>query len=1171
MNAHIQSSDSNLETDIFGEMLLEELGNEAGLDMIIDKVTHQEIRQGEFCQGKCIDHAYTNVPHLIKNINVQNIQGTHHNLLTMNLTKETKKLGPRQKRCRNRRKYSPESFQHELSLQNWRGKINRHLSCGQQIKQLEGLVDLMTNNILRAVDKIAPMRTINERRKVEPWKEDTEIKEQKEKEKNSWLRWKESPTEENKIRWEHEKNKMRMKITERKSFHIKKEISEADSSDTGDLWRALKRCINWNTSGAPRQLRKKDGTVETRTEGIAEILHETMQDKVLTIVKNVEKYEESVETEARLVTDLLGNRLIEEFNFEEKSEEDLQKIIKTLPRKTSTGIDNISYIELIDGVVYIVPILTEIINGIMRLGHWPVKWKTSIIKPLFKGGPDVLDPKSYRPISLTTAPSRVAERILNIQLQKHIDLNEIIPNDCHGFIPGKGTTTAALDLLNEMQLGIEDNEIPTMLGVDMSAAFDSVNRQKLLRLLQLYSVGRKGIKLFKSYFSGRQELVEVGAKQGKMKPSTVGVLQGSGLSPLFFLLYFIRGVRASRICLQCREEDSLPVEERRERCQKCVAAVCYADDLTATNRCKAFDRKKIEAKISAQGRIISNTIRRLQLAVNEGKSQFIAVMSSQRRQASRISTNEREEQLQRFKLNIDGAAVEETSSLRTSGIRFDERLNFCKHWEDLTSPVLKRIRSISMLKCHLSFLERKELGIGLVLSKLQYCLEITSCCPKYIFNKPKKLLNRLARVAAGEWDYERTAIAFTALGWLRFENLVVYRTFMLANKLLLRKDQPRILKSFATKIGEEWVVNEPNDSRTEIGRRSFPSRVKRLWSILPAETKAITLKSKKQKTHIKDLMRNVDVKWVLWGGERSTLDTAHETLNSTNRTTMDEFTRGDEDDNTDGGIPETGDECEINISENWTPEELLSLLMINEYESLVAKSETEVHKKSYDDVMIERKAPKDEAEHDLVSETGHGQLRQIVGHSLKMPLWLKNVEIGHSQSRQITDDLPKKPTGFNYFETGHRQLKQRVGNFLKRLSWLKDFETGNVSDLIKIPLWANYGTGHSQSRLGFVDLFKIIPRDINFATGHSQLRFKASNDLLKICLWDNYIETGHSQLRQRVNDIFKFLSWDEYIWTRRSRLRLRAGELLKMSSWNKVLPISGLLNFKYKRKLVNVI
>ena len=118
--------------------------------------------------------------------------------------------------------------------------------------------------------------------------------------------------------------------------------------------------------------------------------------------------------------------------------------------------------------------------------------------------------------------------------------------------------------------------------------------------------------------------------------------------------------------------------------------------------------------------------------------------------------------------------------------------------------------------------------------------------------------------------------------------MVVYRTFLLAKKLLLRKDQPRILESIATKVGAVWEVNEPNESRTEIGRRSFSSRVKRLWSLLPEESKDMTIETKDQKDIAKDVIRNIDSTWILWGGAKSTTGASFST-----NTTSDGFNNGD--------------------------------------------------------------------------------------------------------------------------------------------------------------------------------------------------------------------------------------------------------------------------------------
>ena len=68
---------------------------------------------------------------------------------------------------------------------------------------------------------------------------------------------------------------------------------------------------------------------------------------------------------------------------------------------------------------------------------------------------------------------------------------------------------------NQKKDGIESNEIPTMSGVDMSAAFDYVCRSKLLRLLGKLGEEKSGIKLLRSYFTNRTESVEIGAKRGR--------------------------------------------------------------------------------------------------------------------------------------------------------------------------------------------------------------------------------------------------------------------------------------------------------------------------------------------------------------------------------------------------------------------------------------------------------------------------------------------------------------------------------------------------------------------------------------------------------------------------------------------------------------------------------
>ena len=70
--------------------------------------------------------------------------------------------------------------------------------------------------------------------------------------------------------------------------------------------------------------------------------------------------------------------------------------------------------------------------------------------------------------------------------------------------------------------------------------------------------------------------------------------------------------------------------------------------------------------------------------------------------------------------------------------------------------------------------------------------------------------------------------------------------------MLQRKDPVRSLHCMADKTEEGvWKVKTPDEkARTEVGRRTFSSRVKRIWSILTEEEKVMNIKNKNDLRHL---------------------------------------------------------------------------------------------------------------------------------------------------------------------------------------------------------------------------------------------------------------------------------------------------------------------------------
>ena len=73
--------------------------------------------------------------------------------------------------------------------------------------------------------------------------------------------------------------------------------------------------------------------------------------------------------------------------------------------------------------------------------------------------------------------------------------------------------------------------------IKLSKAFDTLNYSILLQKLKYYGITGNSINLFQSYLSERCQFVEYNHHRSNTLPTSTGVLQGSVLGPLLFLIY----------------------------------------------------------------------------------------------------------------------------------------------------------------------------------------------------------------------------------------------------------------------------------------------------------------------------------------------------------------------------------------------------------------------------------------------------------------------------------------------------------------------------------------------------------------------------------------------------------------------------------------------------------
>ena len=73
--------------------------------------------------------------------------------------------------------------------------------------------------------------------------------------------------------------------------------------------------------------------------------------------------------------------------------------------------------------------------------------------------------------------------------------------------------------------------------MDLQKAFDMVDRNILLSKLEHYGIRGVALQLIRGFLSNRQQYVKIGDNRSDVVTTHIGTPQGSGLSPLLFLVF----------------------------------------------------------------------------------------------------------------------------------------------------------------------------------------------------------------------------------------------------------------------------------------------------------------------------------------------------------------------------------------------------------------------------------------------------------------------------------------------------------------------------------------------------------------------------------------------------------------------------------------------------------
>ena len=177
--------------------------------------------------------------------------------------------------------------------------------------------------------------------------------------------------------------------------------------------------------------------------------------------------------------------------------------------------------------------LKKLFDKIWAEEETPGEWSRGILTTVPKKG-DLSKCSSWRGITLLSVPSKILVNILIERIRKAIDKE--LRKEQAGFRKGKGTSDQIFILRNIIEQSVEWQAPLYLNFIDFEKAFDSIHRETLWKIMELYGVPSKISTVIKRLYQNNEICVTNNGLQSDWVRIESGVKQGCGMSGFLFLL-----------------------------------------------------------------------------------------------------------------------------------------------------------------------------------------------------------------------------------------------------------------------------------------------------------------------------------------------------------------------------------------------------------------------------------------------------------------------------------------------------------------------------------------------------------------------------------------------------------------------------------------------------------
>ena len=494
--------------------------------------------------------------------------------------------------------------------------------------------------------------------------------------------------------------------------------------------------------------------------------------------------------------------------FQPVSAEELKKIILSHKVKTCAD-DSIPAQLLSNSLDEILPALVKLVNISLSTGSIE-GLKDSVIIPLLKKqGIDKEMLSNYRPVANILYLSKLIETNVALQLNAHMDLNNLHIPYQSGYKAAHSCETLLLKINDDVLKAFDCGKCIIYLLLDLSSAFDTVDHDRLLEILY-YEIGIRGtaFRWFESYLSNRRQTVKINGKSSDQLETTYGVPQGSVLGPILFNIYV-------RNFIHILNEAG-------------YGAHGYADDHQVSKLFGIdFQFEAIQHSIPRCLDIVAHWMKASFLKLNSSKSQVIIFAPP--KLASNIYIDQ-------IKLR-DGCWIPVSTRVTNLGVQFDSVLSYTPYINAICSQAYRLLRNLAAIRRFLSTDDLRTLVQSIVVSRIDNCNSLLYGVLAGNIKKLQRVQNACARLIYGKKKREHVTPLLQDLHWLPVRQRIIFKILLLVFKFF-NNLAPFYIESVLSKSNRGEFILKVQRTNTQYGDRAFSNCAPKLWNALPLSIRA---------------------------------------------------------------------------------------------------------------------------------------------------------------------------------------------------------------------------------------------------------------------------------------------------------------------------------------------